>query len=146
MNKGKIKFILFLVIALFFEIVSIFIGYFFQALSCLSTYNQELSSTNIKALYLSYILKPFTTINTMITEPNPLYIMCAIGSIGLALYMVFGLSPKTYQVESQYVVQGSQRWATFSEVTRNNRLKAVKPQNIYAYILSTLEVNNEKKK
>ena len=143
MSQWKIKVILYLIFVFVMEIISVFVGGAFHALKYITDSSIDITGDIFQSIYLSYLFSPFKLIREMITEPNPVYLLCVIGSFVLGFLVVKTDNTKNYQVESKYAVHGSQRWATYGEIVKYKQINAFSKKEIERNLLNTIEKEEE---
>lgn len=143
MSQWKIKVIVYAIFVFLMEILSVFIGGAFHALKNITDSGMEITGDTFQSIYLSYLLSPIKLINEMVTEPNPIYLLCVIGSFVLGFFVLNTNNTKNYQVESKYAVHGSQRWATYGEIVKYKQINAFSKKEIERNLLNQIEREEE---
>ena len=143
MSQWKVKAIVYLIFVVVMEIISVFIGGAFHALKHITDSGVVISGDVFQSIYLSYLFSPMELIIEMLTEPNPVYLLCVVGSFALGFLVVKTDNTKNYQVESRYAVHGSQRWATYGEIVKYKQINAFSKKDIERNLLNTIEREEE---
>lgn len=139
MSQWKIKAVIYLIFVFVMEIVSVFLGGAFHALKHITDSGIDITGDTFQSIYLSYLMSPMKLIAEMITEPNPVYLLCVIGSFVLGFLVIKTDNTKNYQVESKYAVHGSQRWATYGEIVKYMQVNAFSKKEIERNLLNSIE-------
>ena len=143
MSQWKIKAIIYLIFVFVLELISIFVGGAFHALKHITDSGMDITGDIFQSIYLTYLMSPMKLVKEMITEPNPVYLLCVFGSFVLGFLIIKTDNTKNYQVESKYAVHGSQRWATYGEIVKYKQINAFNKKNIERNLLDTIEREEE---